>query len=164
MPSTGFFGITLVNNGPLTTTFTAPSSCATQSEFLEFISAPDETIATYSSKTYSVPGRVIGPISCGGTYGACYPSGEALDNWGTSSLAYFSPAYVCPDGWTTAGVLQAGPEPTGSGVFDPDAWPTSADNGHFQQFLFRDYYASILGQSETMAYCCPRSVSQASSR
>src|SRR4051812_13275867 len=102
--ATSAFGHTLVNLGPLTTTYTPPASCATgtNSVFLGLKTAPE---------------RIIWMDNCADnlgthTLGDCYPSGTAVDAGAQAAqtrldsvfLAYHQPGYFCPAGWTTAGV------------------------------------------------------------
>lgn len=94
MPSaTSLPGLSLSNLGPLTTTYTAPASCATQAV---------QTVLVYKD----VPGALFMDLSCDKdvSYDGCFPSGSAFDKQDTRSiitpgittLLYYSPATACP--------------------------------------------------------------------
>lgn len=94
MPSaTSFPEYTLSNLGPLTTTYTPPASCATQSA---------RTILAYNE----APNDMRMALSCNGSvsYDGCFPSGSAFDEEASRSvltldiatLLYYSPGLACP--------------------------------------------------------------------
>ncbi|VUC28781.1 unnamed protein product [Clonostachys rosea] len=154
MPSSEFFGYTLSNIGPLTTTFTAPSSCATKSDNLAWYSQYDTT-------TTGLRDRYIGGSCEDAALGACRPSGEAIDKIISASptpsslMLYHSPGIACPSGWTTAGTLKGGPEPTGSGIFNQDALKPWGNESAYQVILIPQLFANALDADEIMALCCP---------
>ncbi|CAH0043531.1 unnamed protein product [Clonostachys solani] len=145
MPSTEYFGSTAVNLGPLTTTFTAPSPCATESgfRFFQYVDASNSSLK-----------RAMGASSCGiRTVGSCMPSGDGIDrirNTMTKQWWYYSPGVACPLGWTTAGTLKGGPEPTGSGVFSGNLNPSQ-----MPLVGIGEYFSNILYENETLALCRP---------
>jgi len=158
MPTaTEFFGITAHNLGPLTTTFTAPSSCETSinDDFIMFVNATS-------------PYAVRGQVKCSTvTYGDCFPSGEKLQSFldQTSSstfyqqtLTYFSPGIACPAGWKTVGALahaESG-KMSASGAL---AQAPLEEDEKWERFVWpTDGWKNILDKSETLAYCCPRYV------
>lgn len=156
MPSlTEFFGHTITNFGPLTTTFTAPSSCATET-----------TDRVFFGNATNLAQQFGNPKCLGGYVGDCIPSGSAYDDYVTSYwerpiqawYPYFSPGLVCPSGWSTVGTLALA-ENTGSvdagGVFTQDllaGYPTRV-----RPWVEPDeVWSNALKPSETVAYCCPR--------
>ncbi|KAJ4322372.1 hypothetical protein N0V84_004843 [Fusarium piperis] len=155
MPSlTEYFGHTITNFGPLTTTFTAPSSCATETPGRVFFGNASNLSRQYGN-----------PECLGGYVGNCIPSGSAYDDYVTSYwkspmqawYPYFSPGVVCPSGWSTVGTL-ARAENTGSfdegGVFTQD--PLAGYPTRVRPWIGPDeVWSNALKPSETVAYCCP---------
>ncbi|KAJ4250172.1 hypothetical protein NW762_011987 [Fusarium torreyae] len=156
MPSlTEFFGYTVTNLGPLTTTYTPPPACTTETT--------DHVI--FANKT-SLEFQ-FGAPTCGiQSVGKCFPSGAAYDDflnnyWKSpkqGSQNYFSPGVVCPKGWTTAGTLAHG-DKTGSaersGLFTKDPWENYPSEYAKHQLAPDSIWLDILDPSETLAYCCP---------
>jgi hypothetical protein len=155
MPTaTQYFGVAITNLGPLTTTYTAPSSCLT---------------ATTDHIQYAISGSleyVIGSPKCtADSLGKCIPSGSVLDSMvaerfgrqsGQGFQHYYSPGVYCPHGWTTAAVLAHG-EKTDS--VERSGFFTATANGNWsmpQGMRPDDEWLNILEPSETLAYCCPR--------
>ena len=155
MPTaTEFFGITAHNLGPLTTTFTAPSSCATSIN-------DNHVLFVNTTSPYYQAGRP----RCGfATYADCFPSGDELDAFisqtpptlfRTTSL-YFSPGLACPAGWKTVGALahaESG-KMSASGALAQE--PPDADLEYPRAAWVTDVWRNMLHKSETLAYCCPR--------
>ncbi|KAI6777121.1 hypothetical protein HG530_001066 [Fusarium avenaceum] len=154
MPTaTQYFGVAITNLGPLTTTYTAPSSCLT---------------ATTDHIQYAISGSleyVIGSPKCtADSLGKCIPSGSVLDSMvaemfgrqsGQGFQHYYSPGVYCPHGWTTAAVLAHGQKTDSverSGFFTA----TARGNWSMPQGMRPDdEWLNILEPSETLAYCCP---------
>ncbi|KAM5346246.1 hypothetical protein ACJ41O_009251 [Fusarium nematophilum] len=153
MPTaTEYFGSAITNFGPLTTTYTAPSSCATPGDYVYF--APSR-----------IPEMVQGFPSCGvPTLGDCIPSGDDYDEllstlyetWGPGFHHYYSPGLYCPDGWTTAATMvqESGEDAEITGFMtevhgDPRLTTVPA----FMEPS--DIYKAVLGPDETLAICCP---------
>ncbi|KAI0024588.1 hypothetical protein F4780DRAFT_724262 [Xylariomycetidae sp. FL0641] len=143
------------NLGPLTTTWTAPESCATtvpqiQLAFTEIVTYP------YIYSDCNTPSQ-----------GDCVPSGTVIDahyksaamslstsaGLGLDYMPYFSPGLACPGGWTTAGV--AVKDATGSlsstGVFAPSELSSQAPGMNFGWNILME----TLDNGETAAVCCP---------
>lgn len=155
MPTaTGYFGYSALNLGPLTTTFTAPSSCATKADHQIYANAtsPYLPFVTASSCT-------------GKGYGDCYPSGEKWDTearqttkFVQGAYPYFSPGVACPKGWETVGMLQHG---SSSGQFGVSGVLTVSTSRMYEdvdspEFLQpTDFWKNVLDRDETMAVCCP---------
>ncbi|KAM0261904.1 hypothetical protein ACHAPA_009530 [Fusarium lateritium] len=154
MPTaTGYFGVVITNLGPLTTTYTAPSSCLT---------------ATTDHIQYALAGSleyVIGSPKCtADPLGKCVPSGSVVDSMvderfgrqsGQGFQYYHSPGIYCPHGWTTAAVLAHG-QKTGSD--ERSGFFTATARGNWskpQGMAPDDEWLNILDPSETLAYCCP---------
>ncbi|KAJ4011771.1 hypothetical protein NW752_004172 [Fusarium irregulare] len=154
MPTaTEFFGITAHNLGPLTTTFTAPSSCATSIN-------DNHVLFVNVTSPYYQEGR---PRCGSATYADCFPSGDELDAFisqtpptlfRTTSL-YFSPGLACPAGWKTVGALahaESG-KMSASGALAQE--PPDADLEYPRAAWVTDVWRNMLHESETLAYCCP---------
>ncbi|KAF5235277.1 hypothetical protein FAUST_7171 [Fusarium austroamericanum] len=151
MPTaTEFFGITAWNLGPLTTTYTAPSSCATSIKHPVFVNAA----SPYSALAF--------PSCTWMPYGECLPNHKEWESGDqqTSSFfqqtsVYFSPGIACPAGWETVGLLahlESG-KFSASGVLTT---PAPTYDGFPQGVYPTDFWKNMLDESETVAYCCPR--------
>lgn len=155
MPSTEFFGVSALNLGPLTTTFTAPSSCATQSDHQIFANATSPHFPYQVAESCTMK-----------PFGDCYPSGEKWESekkqttkFVQGAYQYFSPGIACPKGWETVGLLKHGSS-TGqfgiSGVLtvsgDPGSYGIEEERQPLQP---TDFWKNVLNRSETMAVCCP---------
>ncbi|KAF5571099.1 hypothetical protein FPANT_13618 [Fusarium pseudoanthophilum] len=155
MPTaTEYFGITVSNIGPLTTTYTPPPEC---------------TRATTDHLVYALESSLVvgfGSPDCQiDPYGKCLPSGAAMDSIikeysnpksaGQGFQPFHSPGIHCPEGWTTAGLLAHG-DKTGSayrsGVFTST---TSVNLSLPEQMGSDEWWLKVLEPSETLAWCCP---------
>ncbi|KAF4450043.1 hypothetical protein F53441_6748 [Fusarium austroafricanum] len=153
MPTaTEYFGFSAHNLGPLTTTFTAPSACAT---------ATDHHV--YVNKS-SVP-YMLGIPTCGiKDFGSCMPSGKSFDSLRkqTTSLNqgqyyYYSPGVVCPSSWSAVGALtkQGSDSVSASGVFTRPLFDDEDRITGAMQLQPEDFWSEVLDTSETLVYCCP---------
>ncbi|RSL56258.1 hypothetical protein CEP53_006837 [Fusarium sp. AF-6] len=154
MPSlTEYFGYGITNFGPLTTTFTAPSSCATET-----------TDRIYYANSSNLAIQFGNPKCQGGYVGDCFPSGSAYDDYVTSywerpihaKYPYFSPGLVCPHGWTTVGTFALAGNTSSidaTGVFTKD--PFEGFSGTRARVGPNKIWSNALKPSETLAYCCP---------
>lgn len=157
MPTaTTLSGASLINNGPLTTTFTAPASCSTDyAVLLGLATAP--TLFEWSAECDR-----FAPADCN-------PSGAALQSLGTAIqggnpkagfvIVYHSPGLICPAGWATVGAAaKASPSSLSiSGAFDVSgAIPTGT--GPHDDFFENgmDVFLDALDPGETAVLCCPR--------
>ncbi|KAI1374871.1 hypothetical protein F4677DRAFT_159533 [Hypoxylon crocopeplum] len=157
MPATTeYFGHTITNLGPLTTTFTVSPACTTATDTVYYANA--SALASFFGQ----------PVCSTPSYGDCFPSGAVLDSivrseWATpgqDAVIYFSPGLVCPSGWTTAGTLRHASAANGtssmdaSGVFTQDAWNWSSavDAAGLPVQVIQ---SKILSAAETLALCCP---------
>ncbi|KAF4332490.1 hypothetical protein FBEOM_13716 [Fusarium beomiforme] len=131
MPTqTEFFGIGAHNLGPLTTTYEAPSSCATGTDHIY-----------YANKTSPV--NAFGRPTCGvKTWGDCLPSGKSWDSI-VAQTTEFANGLLAHDG---SGSVSASGALTG---------PSNIEGMGVQMLHPTDYWAEILERSETVAYCCP---------
>ncbi|CAG1969209.1 unnamed protein product [Fusarium graminearum] len=151
MPTaTEFFGITAHNLGPLTTTYTAPTSCATSVKNPVFVNA-------------TTPHHFLAEAGCNwASYGDCIPSGKEWESGEqqTSTFfqhtsVYFSPGIYCPAGWKTVGLLAHAKDGkfSASGALTT---PVSTFDGYPQGNVYHtDFWKNMLDESETLAYCCP---------
>jgi hypothetical protein len=154
MPTaTSLSGSSLFNNGPLTTTFTAPVACSTAYETM--IGAATD------------PALLLGAAQCGWLPPAdCNPSGSVIQSIVSSAegsnptagmiIVYHSPGLVCPSGWATVGAAaKLNPTSTSiSGAFNQSgAIPTDSSFG-FEPEL--DIFVAALDPGETAVVCCPR--------
>ncbi|KAJ5365420.1 hypothetical protein N7517_008306 [Penicillium concentricum] len=151
-------GYTFSNWGPLTTTFTAPTSCATLTSNVgagESIPFPRLYYRAECSPEYDwscVPTGTITSLPPQYTSLDLNPQNEMHKN-------YFSPGLYCPSGWATVGLASRdGDKPvTSSGVVSPIApVPT-----HFY-FPFantpENVFVQMLEPNETAVWCCPSSM------
>ncbi|KAM0243081.1 hypothetical protein ACHAP5_006962 [Fusarium lateritium] len=162
--STQYFGYDFYNLGPLTTTFTAPSSCATvNTDHVKFFN-------TSAALMYHT-----GRANCDHwTEGDCSPSGSVIDSIvadirrGTTtpanSLFYYSPGIACPSGWDTVGLMAKSNGTLSVSGFLTETlkdyelystyYPTSPPNQprHIQ---YTEVWGGILKSSETIAFCGP---------
>jgi hypothetical protein len=155
MPTaTTLSGARLINNGPLTTTFTAPSSCSTDYAILIGLATEPTIFEWIAQCNYTSPAD-------------CNPSGAALQSLVTANqagdptggfvLVYHSPGVVCPAGWATVGAaVKASPSSLSiSGAFNvSSAVPTGAQDSFFENGL--DVFLDALDPGETAVLCCPR--------
>ncbi|KAL2207057.1 hypothetical protein CC79DRAFT_1332879 [Sarocladium strictum] len=167
MPTATTVGMLSLNNlGALTTTFSAPSSCATVPGWQATgIANPD------------MDSLLILPVDgCGGPIDLpeqCLPHGdkiseqwESLHTGAGTILNYYSPGLHCPNDWATVGVYTAGQESndttaTGDGdlgIFSPTAF-NNGRPGQSTSFPYADFsanmFTSALEPSETAVICCP---------
>lgn len=161
----------LVNIGPLTTTFTAPSSCATV-----FSSHQGLALSAFPFG----PNQLM--EDCGRpAVTNCLPNGtfideDALSIWPAETgsayrpIYYYSPADICPSGWATVGyvVKDADGDATESWDFEPAV--TEFYDRHFSQLgaiasgtpvllgnnFLHKVWADALAPEETGIACCPR--------
>ncbi|KAF5250919.1 hypothetical protein FANTH_3973 [Fusarium anthophilum] len=147
--STEFFGFTAYNLGPLTTTFSAPSACATGTDHHAIVNG-------------SAPYEVWGFPTCGlKDQGSCIPSGKSYDSLRSVTTPlnrawyhYYSPGIACPSGWTTAGSMVKDGESSlsVSGVFSR---PIRSATFEAQPLEASVFWGQIMNVSETIALCCP---------
>ncbi|KAJ5987877.1 hypothetical protein N7481_003087 [Penicillium waksmanii] len=154
MPSASTIsGYTYANWGPVTTTFTAPTSCA---------SIPNEIEVGPSASSGSIHPNFQYGVQCERVRSReCYPSATVemtttldLSPTGLFKAQYYSPGLYCPADWVTVGV--ASWDGDGSLITSGVLVPTTT-----AEVLQRDgeLFLSILDKSETAVVCCPRSYS-----
>lgn len=168
MPTATTAGMLSLNNlGALTTTFSAPSSCATAPGF---VASGVANLILDSNMVLPVDGcegRVDFPEDClphGDKISELWESVDAIE--AATILNYYSPGFHCPADWATVGMYTAGQDSknttaTGGGdlgIFSPTAFhngrpgqSTSFPNADFHANMF----TSALGSSETAVICCP---------
>lgn len=168
MPTvTSLWARSLINLGPLTTTFTAPASCSATPVP---IGLADSALPMSGAVAMETCGRA--------PRGACLPSGADLDRDYTSSLSasgaayrpihFHSPGHACPADWATVGSVVKdadGAFATNAWDFDPYAVddfapPHRGDGGQVrlvdQEVWDALVFAHALGPEETGIACCPR--------
>lgn len=153
MPSgsaTTISGYTYENWGPVTTTFTPPSSCATASNKIAVGPSTNSPIFQYAIQCETIGGW------------ECYPS-ATIETTTTPDLSptqffkahYYSPGLYCPVDWITVGVASWDGDGANDkklvteGVLAPTKTP---------EIVLRDgeVFLGILEKSETAVLCCPR--------
>ncbi|CAK7242843.1 MAG: hypothetical protein STHCBS139747_004346 [Sporothrix thermara] len=157
-------GYHLLNNGPLTTTFTAASSCTTAFTVLAPVTQTDPPVIAW----YADCSARVAP-------GVCSPPGAPLSSFvslvGTADprldqlIIYYSPGYICPAGWTTAGLASrtsGGDSETitaveaVSGAFDVTSYLPTLTGADFVPPV-PAVLADALVPGETAMLCCPTS-------
>ena len=160
MPTaTEFFGYTLTNVGPLTTAFSAPTTCASFTDYYAIAPSENNTSNLYL------------PIACDfPKHPECYPSGTKFDEIvdkqsktiGQGYFPYFSPGTICPSAWTTVGAYAAASgsnKASSSGIFAEDLWPFDNEPGVVAAALPAGaIFTDIVDPGETVVWCCPRFV------
>jgi hypothetical protein len=153
----------LLNNGPLTTTFTAPASCSTAYNtgiaYADHLSYIDWSIDCKNHRPLDCdpPGPVI--TSVASAQDAGNPVAEDI-------ILYHSPGFDCPSGWTTAGAATK-INPTSSivsGAFSINITAAIPSGFPFFQDTWPDELASTLDPSETAFACCPKYATRPSTR
>lgn len=151
-------GYTFNNWGPVTTTFTAPASCATASNFLigHNTSFPFFNLATQCSTDGGhgcIPtGTVSPPLTLDPNPSVIY------------DFPYYSPGLYCPSGWATVGVAarDGDKSPTSSGVLSISS--STITDSRLIEVDFATFknpatmLPELLDPSETLVVCCPRYV------
>lgn len=149
--------------GPLTTTYTAPSSCSTLLGDIEI--AISTTDFDTNSTVIGLWGEPCGETIA--TVGSCLPSGAKMDSIMSTldtnnpqagyTVEYFSPGLVCPSGWETAGVATKvdGGSITSSGPGFVDPYPTSSFDVNFLENFSPNVLLAGMAEGETAILCCP---------
>jgi hypothetical protein len=152
MPSiTTTDGFTFTNWGPLTTTFTAPASCATATG--NYMIGVNKTVPVWH---YQVQCSTLPDYDCIPTGTVSPPTTVNENPAAAETRAYFSPGLYCPSGWATRGlaVRDADKGLSSSGVLSSsstDAWPTFIPQFENPATVLM----SLLDPSETLVLCCP---------
>ncbi|KAH0432233.1 hypothetical protein CcaCcLH18_06588 [Colletotrichum camelliae] len=167
MPSSTLQGAILLNAGPLTTTWTAPSPCATKPVTVQLGNGVDI-------------GRGVWQENCAledpGPYDECVPdvfiallelTFNATDMFANSIVLYHSPGLICPSAWSPAGtaIRYDATSYDLSGVFaDPTLTITKTASSTETQTLSQitpyanpvpNMVMSALEPGETGIWCCP---------
>jgi len=183
MPTTSVAGpLILTNLGPVTTTFTAPGSCATQWKNSQ------HGFGSEGFPDFIAAGSCDEPLM----KSECFPHGDKLLEMQSSLQTalnyeeyftqpyqpYYSPAWNCPAGWTTAGVAgMADGTASVNGVFSPSGAAENVTSTVEAGIGGPEGYSTItvtetktpvnfipnmitsaLGTDETAVLCCPRFV------
>jgi hypothetical protein len=142
MPTaTAFSGYSLSNNGPLTTTFTAPASCTTAFVMVGFATNP--AYVQWDAQCDWLP-----PADCNPSGSAIRSIISAENNIPTAAdvIVYHSPGLICPSGWEIVGSA-AKPNPTS----------TSISGAFNQSAAVLNVFLAVLDPGETAVLCRPRS-------
>lgn len=157
MPATSTLsGWAFSNWGPLTTTFTAPTSC------------PIVTGNVAIGESSLLPNFFYN-VDCAPTYDwSCAPTGTItslpkaytaleLNPEAGYEGHYFSPGLYCPSGWATVGIASRdGQKPVNSsGVVSP-TMPVPTSVSAPLPNLAENAFMQLLEPSETAVWCCPR--------
>ncbi len=131
------------NLGPLTTTFSAPSSCSLVDGSFTKTGGGLNGVVGYACRAVAGNGQIFGADP------ACFPNSLAAyistgDKWLTS-IAVYSPGSICPNGFSSACTM------TRSANDEP---PTT---GRLFQTASRAMF-NILEIGETAIGCCPKYV------
>jgi hypothetical protein len=157
MPTaTSLSGFSLTNNGPLTTTFTAPASCSTAYETM-LGAATDPTDIQWRAQCLWLPPADCNPA--GSVIQSIDSSAEGSNPDAGMILVYHSPGLICPPSpsWATVGAAaKLNPTSTSiSGAFTQyDAIVTGSQFPFFEPEL--DVFLAALDPGETGIGCCPR--------
>ncbi|KAJ5729257.1 uncharacterized protein N7483_003765 [Penicillium malachiteum] len=158
MPSVSVLSqMTFSNLGPLTTTFTAPSSCST-------LGRTGIGLTDFPTGIFWDTNCSIDPSNPEPSW-SCFPEGSAPSPTATQvsandylQVSYFSPGLYCPSGWKTVGAaVRDGDSISSNGAFNyyttpiptsiPGAFPDEAN-----------LLMQVLADGETAALCCPSSM------
>lgn len=160
MPTaTSLSGYTIFNNGPLTTTFTAPASCITAAADTAIAVATDPAEAEWDANC----GLWLPPANCnpnGNVIRSIISSADSSNPQVGYIIVYHSPGLICPSGWSTAGsAARANPTSVNvAGAFNASievpSLPSGAPLEFFEPEL--DVFLAALDPGETAIACCPR--------
>lgn len=157
MITTRLYDVDYVHLGPLTTTYTAPASCATLTDLR--VAPTDIPYIPYWYETCTLQRP---------PFGDCFPSGSSIDDRVRSEppdrrhswVAYHSPGSACPASWTTAGVVTKNDDGTttgASGIFTASEFPgpegTPLPTPQLVPYVH--LVAEGLEAGETGVLCCP---------
>lgn len=158
MPTGSLSNYNLWQLGPLTTTFAAPASCVTATDYR-------------SIADVDFPGTDILKEACEERqWGECLPSGSALDTHFSHAISsstrgfympYFYPGLHCPSGWSTAGVAEksgVGTAPSLSGIFTGTSFhQPGVSTTRSVPFInpMPNILLEALHAGETAILCCP---------
>ncbi|EEY16398.1 predicted protein [Verticillium alfalfae VaMs.102] len=147
------------NAGPLTTTWTAPQSCATEPVIRSGLAVP---------QVPWFPRLIVDGCDGWNIPDECRPNGgkvnEIYENVDlaveVTTAHYYFPGIQCPDNWVTVGIAAMNNgAPSVSGIFQPTAFTEGAP-GETTNFPAANFQAnmltSILEPTQTAVACCPR--------
>lgn len=160
-PTPTYFDATLLNVGPITTTYTAPATCTpTPVEWLGVIPNSGPASGLMAN---------MGPLGCDGQVNImtqCLPS--EIEVYKTQSdlrnlqhyyVTYYSPAGACPVGWETKGIAAAfeNSSTSSSGEIFSATLPSDLPGveTYFRRLPYADFFIHNLEVSETAVFCCP---------
>ncbi|CEJ82930.1 hypothetical protein VHEMI02969 [[Torrubiella] hemipterigena] len=147
-----YFDATLVNAGPLTSTFTPPPSCTRPSDHGINIIYGNRTRG-WSVECEETPITRVSLCKPSESKWLSEPLHTASTDLGT--VRYYSPGLACPSGWVTSGVAVVGKDSqvsTSGRAFATDKPWTYPD---YQPLPFASYFVDNMEPSETVVFCCP---------
>jgi hypothetical protein len=148
----------------LTTTYTAPSACSTDYEYI-YIGKNyfDPDLNTSSVYLQGAPCNQTVPA-----VGSCLPSGAKLDEaYSTvdtdmvqtaTTLGYYSPGIICPSGWETVGVAtktQGGAITSSGPGFAPPTPVQDLDLSYISN-VGPNVLLAAMEEGDAAVLCCPR--------
>lgn len=155
-------GYTFNNWGPLTTTFTAPASCATGTGNYKI-----GVNMTFPFFEFEAQCSTVGFGDCLPTGTVSQPTTLDLNPNAMYDQAFYSPGLDCPSGWATVGAAARGndkslawsgilsrPSPTTTYTGPTFSGPISVARLQNPVSLL----AELLDPNETLVMCCPRFV------
>ncbi|KAK2729463.1 hypothetical protein CKAH01_10146 [Colletotrichum kahawae] len=171
MPTSTISQIALVNIGPLTTTWTAPSACAT-------ITNPPYLAQSYQAAA-GIPywTEDCAALLTDDPFNECVPSGTKMnEDWASRKdnpmidnvVYYHSPGTICPSNWTTVGVAARGDGTSYSldGIYADPTFTLIESNSRTTHTVTQsgaqprmqpvvNMFMSALEPRETAVACCP---------
>lgn len=139
-------GYTYSNYGPVTTTFTAPSTCTSHSDQIQLGPSTTRPLLLYGLQC-----ETIGGTDCIPSPTSKLPTSQDNNPSIYFQAAYYSPGLNCPVDWNTVGVATRGDGSSisTSGILVPTTTPTALHRD-------RELFLEILDHGETAILCCPR--------
>lgn len=154
-----YFDATLVNAGPLTTTFTPPPGCTRPPNHGILLIHGNNT-GHWAASCETTPVKAVSQcIPSESSWVNAPPAAAVTTNYTPQyELMYYSPGLVCPSGWETKGVAVVGKDmkTTSSGRAFSTNTPWQDDE--YQLLPYASYFVDNMQPMETAIFCCPRYV------
>lgn len=151
-----FMGVTLVNAGAVTTTYTAPASCTREPRYFVADLKDGKPVLQYQLSSTCNGHPFINTIMCLPSEDAFFSANKNLDVETAQIYTYYSPARACPSGWVTKGVASAASNGAVTSSGDAFSWP--AQTTPYPYIPYPNYFVYNLEPQETAVFCCPRYV------
>lgn len=150
-----YFDATIVNAGPLTSTFTPPAICTRAPHYGVKLLGPDGRAGSW--QTECDDRKYTRKSLCLPSESAWVNEPKADYSKDANDITYYSPGLACPSGFTTVGAAVVGQgmnNVTQSGqMFSASTTQTYDD---FQLLPIASYLCDNMAASETAVFCCPR--------